>query len=132
MEAGEGRKVEFKSTFRWDLRQAKKNEAITHASLKTIAAFLNTDGVDQVADDKSAVGIEVDDFERRQVPSPFLQVIKASMRSTPPRWFRRTSTKKFASSVQASPRPVYIRASGKVEFFVEPVRPVNASGRVIL
>ncbi|WP_239655429.1 HsdR family type I site-specific deoxyribonuclease [Mycobacterium riyadhense] len=36
--------VEFKSTARWDLRESCKNKAMEDAVVKTIAAFLNTDG----------------------------------------------------------------------------------------
>ncbi|RZT80390.1 putative DNA-binding protein [Micromonospora violae] len=36
--------LEFKSTARWNLRSAKKDEAMEHAVVKTVAAFLNTDG----------------------------------------------------------------------------------------
>ena len=36
--------VEFKSTARWDLRESKPNKAMEDAVVKTIAAFLNTDG----------------------------------------------------------------------------------------
>ena len=63
----ESKTLEFKSTLRWNLREEKKEPAVvTHAILKTIAAFLNTDGGDLligVADDKSIVGIEADQFE---------------------------------------------------------------------
>ena len=42
---GETETVEFKSTLRFDLRNKKdKADYIEHASLKTLAAFLNTDG----------------------------------------------------------------------------------------
>ena len=64
---GESRTVEFKSSLRWNLRENKKDPTIvTHAVLKTIAAFLNTEGGDLVigvADDASVVGIEVDKFD---------------------------------------------------------------------
>jgi len=36
--------VEFKSTARWDLHEAKPNKAMEDAVVKTIAGFLNTDG----------------------------------------------------------------------------------------
>ncbi|MCP2328442.1 hypothetical protein HDA40_006949 [Hamadaea flava] len=36
--------LEFKSTARWNLRSEKKDPAIEDAVLKTVAAFLNTDG----------------------------------------------------------------------------------------
>lgn len=41
---GENSHVEFKSTLRWDLRLEKRNHEIEASVLKTIAAFINTDG----------------------------------------------------------------------------------------
>ena len=64
---GESKTLEFKSTLRWNLKEDRKDDkAVTHAVLKTIAAFLNTDGGDLligVADDGSVVGIERDQLE---------------------------------------------------------------------
>jgi hypothetical protein len=62
---GEGDVVEFKSTLRWDIRQAKTNPAIERACLKTISAFLNSGGGNLligVRDDGSIEGIETDKF----------------------------------------------------------------------
>jgi len=63
----ESRTLEFKSTLRWNLKESRKDaERVTYSVLKTIAAFLNTDGGDLligVADDKTLVGIEADGFE---------------------------------------------------------------------
>jgi len=63
----ESKTLEFKSTLRWNLREDRKDPAVvTHAVLKTIAAFLNTDGGDLligVADDKAIVGIDADRFD---------------------------------------------------------------------
>jgi type I restriction enzyme R subunit len=63
----ESKTLEFKSTLRWDLKTDRQDDKlITHAVLKTIAAFLNTDGGDLligVADDGSVVGIEHDRLE---------------------------------------------------------------------
>jgi len=37
--------MEFKSTLRWSLKENKQDDkGVTHAVLKTIAAFLNTEG----------------------------------------------------------------------------------------
>ncbi|MDQ6927423.1 MAG: ATP-binding protein [Actinomycetota bacterium] len=36
--------VEFKSTARWDLREGQPSKAMEDAIVKTVAAFLNTDG----------------------------------------------------------------------------------------
>jgi predicted HTH transcriptional regulator len=62
---GENEVIEFKSTFRWDIRAGKTNQAVERASLKTIAAFLNSNGGDLligVRDDGSIEGIESDKF----------------------------------------------------------------------
>ena len=64
IEQGESKTLEFKSTLRWNLKEDRKDDKrITHAALKTIAAFLNTEGGDLllgVADDGSITGIERD------------------------------------------------------------------------
>ncbi len=61
---GESKTLEFKSTLRWSLKEDKQDDkGVTHTALKTIAAFLNTEGGDLligVADDRSIVGIERD------------------------------------------------------------------------
>lgn len=63
----ESKTLEFKSTLRWNLKEDRQDDKfVTHAVLKTIAAFLNTDGGDLligVADDGSIVGIERDQLE---------------------------------------------------------------------
>jgi len=61
--SGEGSALELKSTLRWDLRQGKTSQQIERACLKTIAAFLNSDGgmlMIGVRDDGSIEGIESD------------------------------------------------------------------------
>ena len=63
---GEGGLLEFKSTLRWDLKQDKSHMGIETAWLKTLVAFLNTDGgtlIVGVADDGAAVGLDKDHFE---------------------------------------------------------------------
>ncbi len=64
---GESKTLEFKSTLRWNLKEERQDDrGVTYAVLKTIAAFLNTEGGDLligVADDGSIVGIERDQLE---------------------------------------------------------------------
>jgi type I restriction enzyme R subunit len=64
---GESKTLEFKSTLRWSLKEDKQDDkGVTHAVLKTIAAFLNTEGGDLligVTDDGSIIGIEPDRLE---------------------------------------------------------------------
>ncbi|MBY0276656.1 putative DNA binding domain-containing protein [Candidatus Binatia bacterium] len=67
IKAGESKTLEFKSTLRWSLKEDRRDDKlVTHAVLKTIAAFLNTEGGDLligVADDGSIAGIEHDRLE---------------------------------------------------------------------
>ena len=64
---GESKTLEFKSTLRWNLKEDRKDaRRVTYATVKTIAAFLNTEGGDLllgVADDGVVVGIERDRFD---------------------------------------------------------------------
>ena len=55
--------VEFKSTARWDVREGRRNTAIEDAIVKTVAAFLNTDGgtlLIGVGPDRALVGLALD------------------------------------------------------------------------
>lgn len=64
--SGESNNLEFKSTLRWNLRDNKKDTAIEHSALKTIAAFLNSNGgtlLLGVKDNGEILGIETDSFE---------------------------------------------------------------------
>jgi phage repressor protein C with HTH and peptisase S24 domain len=67
IDGGEGKRVEFKESLRGGPDAvAEVRKGLQHASLKTIAAFLNTDGGDLllgVRDDGEVGGIEVDGFE---------------------------------------------------------------------
>ncbi|RME88413.1 MAG: DUF499 domain-containing protein, partial [Anaerolineae bacterium] len=59
----ESSQLEFKASLQWDVRQGKKNEELRYAVLKSIAAFLNTDGgtlVIGVDDDGNVLGLEND------------------------------------------------------------------------
>ena len=64
---GQSKSLEFKSTLRWSLKEDRVDDkGVTYAALKTIAAFLNTEGGDLllgVADNGSIVGIERDQLE---------------------------------------------------------------------
>ncbi len=62
---GESTKREFKSSLRWHIHKKSYDEIITHACLKTIAAFLNTEGgvlLIGVEDSGQICGIEHDGF----------------------------------------------------------------------
>lgn len=60
---GEGDRVEFKSTARWDLRQEKINKALEISIAKTIAGFANHAGgslLVGVSDERVVLGLEKD------------------------------------------------------------------------
>ena len=63
----ESKTLEFKSSLRWSLKEDRKDDRhVTHAALKTIAAFLNTEGGDLligVDDDRKVLGIDHDRLE---------------------------------------------------------------------
>ena len=60
---GEGPRLEFKSSFRWDLRQNQANKALEVVILKTIAGFMNGNGgtlLIGVSDDGAITGLKLD------------------------------------------------------------------------
>jgi hypothetical protein len=60
---GESVNLEFKSSFRWDMRENKLNRALETPVLKTLAGYMNSNGgtlLIGVADDGRAVGLEQD------------------------------------------------------------------------
>jgi hypothetical protein len=60
---GESAQLEFKSTARWDLKESKKSKVMEEVILKTVAAFLNSDGgtlLIGVADDGTVLGLQPD------------------------------------------------------------------------
>ena len=63
---GESERLEFKSTLRWNLKTGRADKGIEKAWLKSVVAFLNTDGgilLIGVADDGEILGTDADQFE---------------------------------------------------------------------
>ncbi len=63
--SGENARVEFKSTLRWNIEGKRIGKEIEHGALKTITAFLNTDGgtlLIGLQDDGVILGTELDQF----------------------------------------------------------------------
>jgi len=120
---GESKTVEFKSTLRWNLVENRKDdEVVTHAVLKTIAAFLNTEGGDLligVADDKTIVGIEADRLESDDKFMRHLaQVVRNGLGDRAatcidPRIQVIDGKRVCVVSCQRSPEPVYLKWKGR-------------------
>ncbi|OBI92880.1 hypothetical protein A5661_24935 [Mycobacterium asiaticum] len=135
VEAGESTFQEFKSTLRWDLRQDKKNDAITHAVLKTIAAFANSEGgrlLLGVADDRNAVGIEMDKFENEdKYLLHLMNSIKAAMGNNVAALVRPEldvfqGKRICVVHCQKSHEPVYLKMKGEDEKFFIRTGPASA------
>ncbi len=119
---GESKTLEFKSTLRWNLKEDRRDDkAVTHAVLKTIAAFLNTEGGDLlvgVADDGAVVGIEADRLENDdEFMRHLAQVVRnglgdrASTCIDPKTQIVRGKTV-CVVTCQRSPEPVFLRWKG--------------------
>lgn len=136
IQRGEDDQTEFKSTLRWDIRQEKKNPAIEHASLKTICAFLNSEGGDLligVRDDGSIEGIETDQFEN---DDRFLlhlwNLIKTCMGQELAEWVK-TSLQKFGNKTvcrvncRKAKKPIFLNQKGFEEAFYIRVGPSSSN-----
>jgi predicted HTH transcriptional regulator len=130
---GESKTLEFKSTLRWSLKEDRQDDkGVTHAVLKTIAAFLNTEGGDLligVADDGSVVGIERDSLENDdKFMRHFAQVVRNGLGDRAgtcidPKTQIVQGKTVCVVSCQRSPEPVFLRwremeTSPNGDFFV--------------
>jgi len=125
--AGESAQVEFKSTMRWNLHTNKADKNIEFAWLKTVAAFLNTDGghiLLGVADDGAVLGLETDKFAnhdkcllhfnnliKQHVGLEFSGFINGDIRQVSERFV-------FVIQCDPCPKPVFIKHNGKEEFYI--------------
>lgn len=124
---GEDGQTEFKSTLRWDLRQAKKSPDIEHAALKTICAFLNSEGGDLligVRDDGSLEGIETDQLDNNDRFLLHLwMLIKTTMGHEVIEWVK-TSLQKFGDKTvcrvncKKATKPVFLNHKNIESFYV--------------
>lgn len=129
---GEGLTLEFKETLRWDTRKGAVNKEMEKVILKTIVAFLNTDGgtlLIGVSDNAEIVGLEndyktlpkknKDGFEnhlsqlvKTMIGLPFTKYISIQ--------FEKINGKEVCLvSVGESHKPAYLKnGDGKEDFFV--------------
>lgn len=66
IETGENKYVEFKSSLRLDLRKGTPEKYIEHSAMKTLAAYLNSEGgslIVGVDDSKGVLGLEETDYK---------------------------------------------------------------------
>jgi hypothetical protein len=118
---GESSELEFKSTFRWDLKAGKTNPAVERTSLKTITAFLNSAGgtlLIGIRDDGSVEGIESDKFPNEDKFLLHLwTLIRTSLGRDVSPYIQTLLEKKDERTVcivkcSRSPKPVFLRQPG--------------------
>jgi len=122
--------LEFKSTFRWDTRQNAVNKILEKSVMKTIAAFLNSQGghlVIGVDDNKTIVGLtsdygslirkDADGFENHftqvfhnMIGAEFRQFVKLN-------WSHVDGKECCVVSVSPSRKPVYLKGDNNGEEF---------------
>ena len=118
----ESKTLEFKSSLRWNLKEDRKDDRhVTHAALKTIAAFLNTEGGDLligVDDDRKVLGI---DHDRLENDDKFMRHLAQAVRNglgdiagtcIDPKTQIVEGKTVCLVSCQRSPEPVYLRWKG--------------------
>ena len=118
----ESKTLEFKSSLRWNLKEDRKDDRhVTHAALKTIAAFLNTEGGDLligVDDDRNVLGI---DHDRLDNDDKFMRHLTQAVRNglgdiagtcIDPKTQIVEGKTVCLVSCQRSPEPVYLRWKG--------------------
>ena len=127
---GESKTVEFKSSLQWDVRQGKQNTALRHQVLKTVAAFLNSEGgllLIGVDDDGRVLGLEADlalvgnsrdRFEQllANLLSDHLGAQHAPLIRS--RFEEVEGTLVYVMEVQPTPEPVFLKGTRGEEFYV--------------
>jgi len=124
---GEGNKLEFKSTLRTNLHTSKPDKRIEHAVMKTMVAYLNSDGgclLVGISDDGTVLGIEADNFQNndkfnqhftnmfgRDIGNEFLPYIKAELVKVKGMFVLKVDCK-------PSDKPVFLKDDGKEEFYI--------------
>ena len=127
IESGESDRLEFKSTLRWNLKSGKAGKEVELASLKTIVAFLNSDGgtlLIGVDDNGELLGVEPDGFDNddkylRHFSSLFNQHIGLEFSEYVEFALKEIGdTKIFMVNCSKSPHPVFLKHKKDEQFFI--------------
>jgi hypothetical protein len=127
LERGENDKLEFKSTMRWNLKANKPGKEIELACLKTVAAFLNTEGgalFVGVEDNSRILGIEADQFPNedkylqhfsnifnQHIGLEFSEFIEFAVRPL-------AQGNVFVVACRKSPHPVFVKNKSEEIFYI--------------
>ena len=128
---GEHERLEFKESFRWDINQGKVNKNLEKATMKTIAAFMNSGGgqlLIGVDDPGNIVGLDAD---YKSLPRPnadgfqnHFNHVFHSMLGPGFRQFAELAIQKVGDKecclvrVLASDKPSYLKFDEQEEFYI--------------
>ncbi len=128
---GEDEQLEFKSSFRWDIREKRFNKNIEKAVMKTIAALLNSRGgrlIVGIDDAKNILGLESDyatlnrpdaDGFENHFSHIFNSTIGAEFRQFVNVIWQKVGNKDCCLvSVLPATKPVYLKIDGSEEFYI--------------
>lgn len=129
--AKEGSRTEFKSTFRWNVKESKKDKAIEFAVVKTVAGFMNSVGgtlVVGVDDDAKVMGLESDYATLHKPTSDGFELhLRNRIESTIGSDLADLIHVGFVSRegkdvcvvvVEPSPKPIWVEHAGEEDFYV--------------
>jgi hypothetical protein len=127
---GESTVLEFKSTLQWDIKQAQANQNLRMLVLKTVVAFMNSQGgtlVIGVDDDGSVVGLDRDlsltansrdRFEQLMASLIFERIGPVFAPFTTARFEEADGKLVYVVDVERTPEPAFLRTEKGREFFV--------------
>lgn len=128
---GEGERLEFKSSLRWDDHQGRVNKNLEKATMKTIAAFMNSRGgriIIGVNDSGDTIGLENDyrslpksnsDGFHNHFTNIFHSMLGAELRQFVSLSFYNISDKEICLiNVRPSNKPAYLRIEENEEFYI--------------
>jgi len=128
---GESSHAEFKSTFKWDMKESRPNKALEDVIMKTLAGFMNADGgslIVGVADDGEILGLEPDyKILKKKDRDGFEQAVIAAVASrlgTDVCRYLQFVFHNFEGKdvcrviISKSHRPIYIKEGNDLKFYV--------------
>lgn len=131
LRAGEHEQLEFKTSFRWDEKRQQVNKELEKAVLKTVAAFLNSDGGHLfvgVNDQGQPLGLETDftslpkpnqDGFENHFNNLFNQMIGPEFRRLVKLNFNQAAGKTICLiNIEPSPKPAYFKNGDSEDFYI--------------
>lgn len=128
---GESATLEFKSTFRWDMKEGKSSRIVESAALKTIAGFMNGEGgtlIVGVSDTGEVTGLENDysilkKKDRDGLAQAVMTAVSKRMGTDTCRYleilFHNINGKDVCRIIiHPSHRPVYIKEGNDMRFYL--------------